>query len=204
LEAAWKHVLEPALSAMGIWGVFLVATFDSAAVPLPIDPFLAFYIWGDKRHFWIYVLLAAAGSALGGLSPYWVGRAGGEIFLLKRIDRARLEKLRARFIRQSFLAILIPSILPPPTPWKIFVFAAGVFKMRVPLFLLAAFCGRLVRWFALAILIIKLGPSAVVLVAHHSLVTIVVVASLVQIGILCWWLVKKHGTRRTKTPSRAR
>ncbi len=182
---------------MGIWGAFVVAIFDSSSIPVPIDAFLAVLIWNVKSRFWMYCLMAAAGSALGGLVPYWIGRAGGEIFLLKRIDRARLEKIRARFERQEFLAILIPSLLPPPTPWKIFVFAAGVFEMRVPLFLLAAFCGRTVRWLALALLVIKLGPGAADLVAHHSLATIVVAAFLVQLGILWWWLRKKRGGQQT-------
>ena len=197
IVAEWNFVLLPALSKMGIWGAFVVAIIDSSSIPVPIDAFLAILIWNDKSDFWMYVLMAAAGSALGGLSPYWIGRAGGEIFLLKRIDRARLEKIRARFERQEFLAILIPSLLPPPMPWKIFVFAAGVFEMRVPFFLLAAFCGRTVRWFALALLVIKLGPGAADLVAHHSLATIIVAATLVQLGILWWWLRKKHGAQRT-------
>ncbi len=193
IVAEWKFVLLPALGKMGIWGVFVVTVLDSSSIPAPIDAFLAVLIWNDKSRFWEFVLMAAAGSALGGLSPYWIGRAGGEIFLLKRIDRARLEKIRARFARQEFLAIFVPSLLPPPFPWKVFVFAAGVFEMRVPLFLLAAFCGRSVRWFALAFLVIKLGPGATDLVAHHSLASILVFASLVQIGILWWWLRKKHG-----------
>ncbi len=187
IASEWKFVLLPALTKMGIWGVFFVTIFDSSSIPIPIDAFLALWIWNDKSHFWMYVLMAAAGSALGGLVPYWIGRLGGEIFLLKRIDRQRLETIRARFERQEFLAILIPSLLPPPMPWKIFVFAAGVFEMRVPAFLLAAFSGRMVRWFALAILVIEIGPGAVDLIARHSLAAIIVAASLVQLGILLWW-----------------
>ncbi len=53
--------------------------------------------------------------------------------------------MKARFERQEFWAMAIPSMLPPPTPWKVFVFAAGVFEMRVTLFLLAVFAGRCIR-----------------------------------------------------------
>jgi len=81
-----------------------------------MDAILAVYIWQNKSHFWLYCLLAAAGSAVGGLLPYGLGRAGGEFFLLKRINRARFEELRDRFERQEFLAVMIPSMLPPPTP----------------------------------------------------------------------------------------
>ena len=71
------------------------------------------------------------GSAIGGLLPYGLGRAGGELFILKRVNRERYERMKLRFEKQEFLAMAIPSALPPPTPWKAFVFAAGVFEMRV-------------------------------------------------------------------------
>ena len=86
--------------------------------------------------------MASAGSAIGGLIPFLLGRAGGELFLLRRIDRARYEAMMARFEKQEFLAMAIPSALPPPTPWKAFVFGAGVFEMKIWHFMLAVFVGR--------------------------------------------------------------
>lgn len=187
IVAEWRRVILPTLLRLGPWGAFTVAVVDSASVPVPIDAVLAVYIWGHKGTFWVYVILAAAGSAVGGLLPYWLGRAGGELFLLKRIDRARLDGLRAHFERQEFLAVMIPSLLPPPVPWKIFVFAAGVFEMRVPLYMLGVFCGRLIRWMVLAVLVIKLGPGAVGFVANHSLATILIVGVLAIGGFAYWW-----------------
>jgi membrane protein YqaA with SNARE-associated domain len=136
--------------------------------------------------------MASVGSAIGGLLPYGLGRAGGELFLLKRIDRARFERLRARFERQEFLAVMIPSMLPPPAPWKVFIFASGVFEMRVVTFLLAVFSGRMVRWLILSMLVLKLGPGAADLVAHHSLVTVGVVGGLAVVGFAWWWIRKKR------------
>ncbi len=143
-------VLLPALLKWGILGVGAVAVLDSSSIPVPMDAILAIYVWNDKPHFWLYCLMAAAGSAIGGLLPYWLGRAGGELFLLKRVDRAKFEKMRDRFERQEFLAVMIPSMMPPPAPWKMFIFASGVFKMRLPDFLLAVFVGRMLRWLALS------------------------------------------------------
>ena len=140
--AKWKFVAL-FLAKFGIWGVGAAALLDSSTLPIPMDALLAVYVWNDKRHFWLYCLLAAAGSALGGLLPYGLGRAGGELFLLKRVNRERFERMRTRFERQEFLAMMIPSMLPPPTPWKACVFAAGVFEMRVAPFMLSVFCGRI-------------------------------------------------------------
>jgi len=145
----WKLIALPAVAALGLWGVGLVAMLDSSTIPVPMDAILAVYIWNNKSHFVICCVLASLGSAIGGLFPYGLGRAGGELFLLKRINRARFEKLRLRFERQEFLAVMIPSMLPPPAPWKLFIFGAGVFEMRILPFMLAVFTGRMVRWLVL-------------------------------------------------------
>ena len=126
----YKVWLLAILKPLGFWGVGGIGFIDAAAIPVPMDLIIAGYVWADKRHFYLYVLLASVGSALGGLVPFFLGRAGGELFLMKRINRARYEQLRDRFGKQEFLAMMIPSILPPPTPWKLFVFAAGVFEMK--------------------------------------------------------------------------
>ena len=196
--AKWKLVILPALLKMGLWGIGLVALLDSSTIPVPMDAVLAMYVWADKGHFWLYCLIASAGSAVGGLLPYGLGRAGGELFLLKHVDRARYERMRERFENQEFLAMLIPSMLPPPTPWKAFVFAAGVFEMRVLPFMLAVFCGRMVRWILLSLLVLKLGPEAVEVVARHGLWVAAAVFVPALVGFAWWWTRKRRGGKLTE------
>jgi membrane protein DedA with SNARE-associated domain len=100
--------------------------------------------------------------------------------------------LRSRFERQEFLAVMIPSMLPPPAPWKMFIFASGVFEMRITLFLLAVFSGRMVRWLILSALVLKLGPDAVLLVQHHALPMVAAVGLLAVAGFAWWWVKKKR------------
>jgi membrane protein YqaA with SNARE-associated domain len=192
IMAKWKLVILPALAKLGFWGVGVIALLDSSTIPVPMDAILAVYIWNNKNHFWVYCLMAAIGSSIGGLLPYGLGRAGGELFLLKRIDRARFDRIRLRFERQEFLAVMIPSMLPPPAPWKMFVFASGVFEMRVLPFMFAVFTGRMVRWLILSILVLKLGPGAVDLVAHHALRLVAIVGLLAGLGFAWWWMKKKR------------
>jgi membrane protein YqaA with SNARE-associated domain len=192
IVAFWKLVLVPALAKLGFWGAGAVALLDSSSIPVPMDAYLAVAIWHDKSRFLLYVLLAAVGSAIGGLLPYALGRAGGELFLLKRINRNRFEAIRARFERQEFLAVMIPSMLPPPAPWKVFIFASGVFEMRIIPFLLAVFAGRMVRWLILSLLVLKLGPGAADIVAHHALVAVLVVGILAVAGFAFWWFRRKR------------
>lgn len=193
--ARWKLVVLPALAKLGFWGVGLVALIDSSSLPVPMDAILAVYIWNDKSHFWMYSLMAAAGSAIGGLLPYGLGRAGGELFLLKRVNRERFEQMRKRFENQEFMAILVPSMLPPPTPWKAFVFAAGVFEMRVAAFMLAVFAGRLLRWLVLSLLVLKLGPRAVPLIGDlvkDHLAVFLVSLAVVLAAIAVWAVAKRR------------
>jgi membrane protein YqaA with SNARE-associated domain len=193
----WKLVILPAIIKLGFLGAGTAALLDSSSIPVPMDLFIAGWVWADRGHFWAYCLLAAAGSTIGGLVPYFVGRAGGELFLLKRINRQRFDALRFRFERQEFLAVMIPSCLPPPTPWKLFVFAAGVFEMPVMAFLLSVFTGRMIRWMTLSLLVINLGPGVVNVVAHHALTAFLVVCGLALIGFAWWWRRKGRRIRRS-------
>jgi membrane protein YqaA with SNARE-associated domain len=193
--AKMNLVLLPFLAKFGIWGIGALALLDSSTIPVPMDAFLAISIWNDKGRFLLYCVAAAAGSMIGGLLPYGLGRAGGELFLLKHVNRERFERMRHRFERQEFLAMMIPSMLPPPTPWKAFVFAAGVFEMRVVPFMLAVFCGRMVRWLVLSLLVLKLGPNAVKVVEQHSLTVVAIVGALALAGFAWWWFRRRRSEK---------
>jgi len=192
LMTKWNLVILPAVIKLGAVGALAVALLDSSSIPVPMDLFIAGWVWKDHQRFWLFCLMAALGSALGGLVPYLLGRAGGELFLLKRVNSERYNRLRIRFEKQEFLAMAIPSALPPPTPWKLFVFAAGVFRMPIGVFMLSVFTGRLVRWLILSLLVLKLGPGAVGLVQHHALSGLIVVLGLAAIGFAWWWVRKRR------------
>ncbi len=156
-------VLLTVLKPLGIWGVGGLALIDSALFPIPVsmDGVVIGYVAANHRLFLAYSLMAAAASTLGSLAPFLIGRAGGEFFLLKRINRQRYENIRDRFERQEFLAIMIPAMLPPPTPLKLFEFSAGVFEMRPALFLLAIFCGKFLQFLACSLLTLWFGPTLI-------------------------------------------
>ena len=125
-----KHILKrytdflwSILGPLGPWGVFVIAACDGAAIGLPMDPIVATYVYQDKNRFLIYVLLASAGSALGCSVLYLVGYLGGEKLLRKKIPAERFQKIHASFERHEFWAVMFPAMLPPPTPFKLFVIA---------------------------------------------------------------------------------
>lgn len=164
------------LKPLGAWGVFGIAFVDAAFMGIPMDPVVAGYVWADKSHFWLYILMAAAGSALGSLPLYLIGYKGGELLLAKRIGKERMQKMRDRFEKQEFFALMIPSMLPPPTPFKLFVLSAGVFEMHFTAFLGAIFLGRVLRFSILTALVLTFGPHVISIVGRlireHLWVTI--------------------------------
>jgi membrane protein YqaA with SNARE-associated domain len=198
LSTKYRALLLGILKPLGFWGVGAVAVLDSSSIPVPMDLIVAGYAWSDAHRFYLYVLMASIGSAIGGLVPYWIGRAGGEIFLMKRIDRDRYEKMRDRFEKQEFLALMIPSMMPPPTPWKMFVFAAGVFEMRTLSFMVAVFAGRVVRFTVVSLLTIKYGPQIVhdvTEVMHQHMLAVLVCLGIVLVVLAVVALRKGMGKR---------
>lgn len=194
LFAKYKKWSLALLGPLGFWGLAVSAIADAAAIPLPYDLIVAGYVWEYKHYFYVCILVAAIGSAIGGLVPFFIGRGGGELFLRKRVNAERFDKLRNRFEKQEFLALMIPSVLPPPVPWKLFVFGAGVFRVKVAHYLLAVFIGRVIRNSITAILTIVYGPTivrgATGFARHHGLLALIVLGILV--GLLVYWIIKKR------------
>ncbi|PYX32165.1 MAG: TVP38/TMEM64 family protein [Acidobacteria bacterium] len=159
------------LAPLGVWGVFAISAVDAAFMGLPMDAIVASYIYKDPHRFFLYVLLAAAGSALGSVVIYVIGYTGGEVLLRKRLSPARFQKIHASFERHEFLALMLPAMLPPPTPFKAVVLAAAAFEMSFSRFLLAIFAGRFFRFLILGYLTLRLGPQVVEIgggvIAHH-------------------------------------
>jgi membrane protein YqaA with SNARE-associated domain len=162
------------LKPLGVWGIGALAVIDSASIPVPIDALVIDYVVHDHAKFLLYCFMAAIGSGVGSMVPYYVGRAGGELFLLKRINRQRYEQLRDRFEKQEFLALMIPAMMPPPMPVKLVEFAAGVFEMKPVYFFLAIVSGKFIRFLIWSILTILYGPTLLHTVMrtmrqHHTL-----------------------------------
>ena len=211
---AIKHILArytvflwALLKPLGIWGVFVIAALDGAAVGLPMDVVVAGYVYQDPKRFLLYALLASAGSAVGSLVLYLIGYLGGETVLRRRISEERFSRIHQSFEKHPFWALMFPAMLPPPTPFKLFVLSAAVFEMRLWEFTLAIFSGRFARFLILAALTMKFGPQFVqwsgsFLRQHYGWV-----ALLLAVALLAWlvtWrrkrVVRTYGSQSAKRP----
>lgn len=178
------------LKPLGAWGVLVVAALDGAFLGLPIDAVVVGYVYQDRVRFFLYVLMASAGSALGSIVIYFIGYKGGEELLRKRISPDRFERIHSAFDKHPFWGLMFPAMLPPPTPFKLFALAAAVSEMGFVRFVLAIFAGRMVRFLLLALLTLKFGPEAVrligVLFRQHLYLVMLVAAAAVVAWLMRW------------------
>jgi membrane protein YqaA with SNARE-associated domain len=181
------------LKPLGIWGVFVIAALDGAAIGLPMDPFVAGYIYKNHGLFWLYTILAAAGSAVGSSILYWIGYVGGETFLRKRMPAERFSEIQRSFDRHEFWAVMFPAMLPPPTPFKLFVLSAAVFEMNFWHFFVAVFAGRFLRFLVLSLLIIEFGPEIIHMFEKHFLWVFLLMVAAAAV----WWFVRRRKNRTT-------
>lgn len=205
---AIKHILArytvflwALLKPLGIWGVFVIAALDGAAVGLPMDVVVAGYVYQDPKRFLLYALLASAGSAVGSLVLYLIGYLGGETVLRRRISEERFSRIHQSFEKHPFWALMFPAMLPPPTPFKLFVLAAAVFEMNFWHFLGAIFAGRFVRFFVLAILTIRFGPQFVSFIGRLFSQHFHWVLAALGVGLVVWLILRRRKAVVLRSPS---
>lgn len=168
-------------SGLGGPGLFFIAFLDSSFLSLPeINDLLL--VWMVTRHesrMLYYATCSTLGSIAGCLVLYYVGRKADH-WVARRFSQARIERAMATFQRYGVMAILVPSLLPPPAPFKIFVLLAGIAGIRVPRFVAAIAIGRGLRYFTEGMLALWYGDRAMEFIRDNGTpVALVVVAVLV-------------------------
>lgn len=161
--------LRNTLLPYGGFGLMVLAMCDSSFVSLPEvnDVLLMTFSINDPGGMVKFALLTTFGSVIGCALLYAVGRKGGEAFLRKTFADDRVARVQRWYQRHGVMAVVIPSLLPPPTPFKIFVLSAGTFGISWPKFLTAVIIGRGIRYFSEGILAVMYGPAAIQFVQRN-------------------------------------
>src|SRR5438132_7740260 len=164
--SAW---LRNTLLPYGGFGLMALAVCDSSFVSLPEvnDVLLMTFAINEPDSMVKFALLTTLGSVIGCALLYAVGRKGGEAFLRRSFADERVARVQSWYRRHGVLAVIVPSLLPPPTPFKIFVLSAGTFGISWPKFLTAVIIGRGIRYFAEGILAVMYGPLAIQFVQRN-------------------------------------
>ena len=196
------------LLSFGLVGVFLVSIVDSSFVPLPVPgvtDIMIIIMAAQHQSVILLVLLATAGSALGGYFSHLVGQRGGMAFLEKRIPPRIFKRVCEWMENHAILSVALPAILPPPMPLSPFVLAAGALKMSQKKFLTTFTISRALRHIVAAWLGIHYGRHIIRLWNGISAkyATPFLIVLWVGIGISCafafWQLYKTSRTVGVRT-----
>jgi membrane protein YqaA with SNARE-associated domain len=155
-------LLRSIVSSLDGPGLLLIALFDSSFLSIPEGNDLLIVILSAGKS-WermaYYVGMTTVGSIAGCLLLYTVGRKGGSPLLHRKFSEKNLQRAERLFEKYGVLTVVVPSILPPPCPFKIFVLSAGVFRLRLGEFIAAIAIGRSFRYSMWGVLALYYGNA---------------------------------------------
>jgi membrane protein YqaA with SNARE-associated domain len=163
---AW---LQHTVAVLGGGGLLIVAFLDSSVLSFPFftDALVIELSRERPARMPYYAAMAALGSLLGCIWLYLLTKKAGEAYFHRRHGKIAM-KVKRWVERNAFLSVFVPSILPPPFPFKVFVLAEGAFQVRLKTFVLALLLGRGLRYFLEGILAVKYGEATLVFMRAHS------------------------------------
>ena len=186
--------------ALGGPGLFLVAFLDSSFLPLPgiTDVLLVITVTRNPSAMLWYVAMTVAGSVAGCLALHYLGRKGGEALVRRKFTGEKVERAMAALQRNGVMAVLVPCLLPPPAPFKIFILLAGVVGISATRLVVAIGIGRGVRYLALGILAVRYGDRAMAYMREHGTAVSLEALSVLVIGFggYLLWSNARAGKRR--------
>jgi membrane protein YqaA with SNARE-associated domain len=181
----------------GAIGVFVVSLVDSAglSVPSATDALVIYLTVQHPARWWWYAAAAVAGAVLGSLPLYWIGRRGGQALLERRFGGQRTAAAVRWYRRSAFGAVLVPALLPPPLPFKIFAVLAGATGLPVWRFCTALALGRGARHLTEALMAAAYGERAIAMFENQgpSIVLVVSIAALAVAAAGLWRRARTRG-----------
>jgi membrane protein YqaA with SNARE-associated domain len=182
--------------AIGIgWpGLFIIAFLDSSFLSFPEvnDLLIVLMVVNHPTRMVLYATVATLGSIAGCLALYFVGRKGGKALLRRRFSGGNVERAAALMRKYGALALIVPALLPPPAPFKIFVLMGGVANIPLPTFIWAIALGRGVRYFGEGILAVLYGRQALDYIHANGRTVALVLGLLVLAGGVAYYVWKRR------------
>jgi membrane protein YqaA with SNARE-associated domain len=190
---AW---IEAFALSVGGPGLFIIAFLDSSFLSFPEvnDLLIVLMVVNHPERMLFYATMATAGSVAGCLALYFVGRKGGEALLRKRFSGGTVERAAGLMRRYGAMALIVPALLPPPAPFKIFVLMGGVAKIPLATFVWAIALGRGVRYFGEGILAVMYGRQALDYIRDNGKIVALALGLLVLAGGLAYYVWKRRQT----------
>jgi membrane protein YqaA with SNARE-associated domain len=177
-------VIQPLAERFGAPGLAMVAFLDSSFISLPEvgDALIVLLVIQHPSRWLLYSAATTLWSVCGCYALYAIAKKGGESFLRRRFKAQQIDRGLNLFKRHGLLAVIVPSIMPPPTPFKIFVLLAGVAGVRPSTFILAVALGRSFRYVGEAWLARTYGAQATGFIQGNLATISFIVAGVIAVG----------------------
>lgn len=141
--------------------LFLISFAEASFFPIPPDVLLIPMVIGDKDRWWRTAAICTLGSVLGALFGYAIGWGLYEAIGKPIVDAYHLQDMMAvvgqKYENNAFVTILTAAFTP--IPYKVITIAAGLFKISLPVLVIASIVGRAGRFFLVASLLRLFGKK---------------------------------------------
>ncbi|HEV2176194.1 MAG TPA: VTT domain-containing protein [Terriglobia bacterium] len=174
------------LARYGGLGLFGINVLDSSILPIPVinDLLLIHLASRQPALAMVYALDCTAGSVAGSFAMYGISRWGGNLFR-RRSTPSTGGRARQWLERNDFVTVLVASLLPPPTPFKVVPLAAGAMEVNPWRFGAALVVGRGLRFVAEALIGVRYGAKAETYLKYHiAFLSIATAASVIVITLV--------------------
>lgn len=189
----WKQRIVAFAGGLGAPGLFLISFLDSSVLTFPVinDLLLVELSVRHPGKMPLYAVMAMLGSVAGCVLLFYIAEKGGEALFHKHAgDRA--QAIHRWVVENGFGGMLIAALLPPPTPFKVFVVAAGVFEVPLVSFASAIALARAVRYFGIGYLAIRYGREALPYLVHHKAMVAVFLIGFALVSYLLSRVLLRH------------
>ena len=191
--SGWKQKVVAFATGLGAPGLFLISFLDSSVLTFPVINDLLLIELSIQRpaRMPLYASMAALGSVLGCVLLFFIAEKGGEALFHKHAGK-RAQAIHNWVVHNGFAGMLAAALLPPPTPFKVFVLAAGVFEVPLFSFTSAIALARVIRYFGIGYLAIRYGANALTFLTTHKWQVTAVVIGLVIASYVLSRLILRH------------
>ena len=157
IESLTVWMVEWATSPYGLLALFAIAVAESSFFPIPPDGLLIALCLASPETAFLYALVCAVGSVLGGALGYLIGLKGGRPLLKRWFKSEKVRLVEDYYHRWDVWAVGVAGFTP--IPYKVFTISAGVFDLNFPRFILTSIVSRSARFFLVALLFYFFGET---------------------------------------------
>lgn len=163
LRSLYDWVLHWAETPYAVPALFLLALVESSIFPIPPDILLMAMALSVSKRALYFALICSVGSVIGGAIGYGIGwglwAELSDFFFayIPGFTQDKFTHVQGWYEQYNFWIVFAAGFTP--IPYKVITITAGVFNINFPIFILASVISRSARFFIIAFLIYRFGPS---------------------------------------------